>query len=215
VPSVSPPPPPPTQRHPTPPAPATTITTDNCQSATTPSSLHASSLPSYCLFNLTADPCEYEDLSAQLPDEKQELIDRLDVYRSASIVGTATVGCRAVKVWQEDIQLDAYMPCDWNCFDPDKTDGVDSCTVAKVIEGVPGKVPACADVVPPTLSALGDCPFFGTSGLYVLQDGYSCCLIHHPPPPGWCGLAWLARVCLCRWLVGWRSLATVPPAVSE
>jgi hypothetical protein len=162
---------------------------------------------SYCLFNLTADPCEYEDLSAQLPDEKQELIDRLDVYRSASTVGTATVGCTVVTVWQEDIQLDAYMPCDWNCFDPDKTDGVDSCTVGKaneLIKDAPGKVPACADVVPPTMSALGDCPFFGTSGLYVLQHGHSCCLIHHPPPPEW-RIAWRGlRVCSC-WLVGWRS----------
>lgn len=38
--------------------------------------------PGACLFNITADPCEYNDLSAQLPGVVQQLRSRLATYRS-------------------------------------------------------------------------------------------------------------------------------------
>ena len=47
---------------------------------------NATRLP--CLFNLTADPCEYHDLSARLPQEMAMLTARLAWYGARAVPNT-------------------------------------------------------------------------------------------------------------------------------
>ena len=47
----------------------------------------------YCLFNVTADPCEFHDLAEQHPDIVRSLVKKLQVYRNIAVPPTAPVGC--------------------------------------------------------------------------------------------------------------------------
>lgn len=42
-----------------------------------------------CLFNITADPCEHQDLSAKLPTELQMMLTRLEPFKAAAVSTTA------------------------------------------------------------------------------------------------------------------------------
>eukprot|EP01060_Flectonema_neradi_P022840 TRINITY_DN3105_c1_g1_i1.p1 TRINITY_DN3105_c1_g1~~TRINITY_DN3105_c1_g1_i1.p1 ORF type:complete len:494 (+),score=74.41 TRINITY_DN3105_c1_g1_i1:97-1578(+) len=48
---------------------------------------------SYCLFNVTADPCEYHDLSEEYPEILKSMIEKLHVYREIAVPPTKPVGC--------------------------------------------------------------------------------------------------------------------------
>ena len=53
----------------------------------------------FCLFNITEDPCEYNDLSAQYPEVVEQLRVRLDVHLSRTVPTLAdepSEGCEAV-----------------------------------------------------------------------------------------------------------------------
>lgn len=54
-----------------------------------PDFCNATRLP--CLFNLTADPCEYHDLSARLPHELATLMQRLAWYGARAVPSTTAV----------------------------------------------------------------------------------------------------------------------------
>jgi len=62
----------------------------------------------FCLFNISADPCEYHDLAKDFPDVVARLRTRLGAYQSTAvkIVDEAECGCKPV------ITSGAWRPCD-------------------------------------------------------------------------------------------------------
>jgi len=63
---------------------------------------------SYCLFNVTADPCEYHDLASQFPGVVTRLMRRLEEYQKTAVpeVKEEDCGCEPV------ITKGAWRPCD-------------------------------------------------------------------------------------------------------
>lgn len=47
----------------------------------------------FCLFNVTADPCEYHDVAEQHPDIVAQLAKRLQTFRDTAVPPTEPVGC--------------------------------------------------------------------------------------------------------------------------
>ena len=60
----------------------------------------------YCLFNITADPCEYYNIAAQHPDILATLVKELQPYRDAAVPTVVPTGCSPV------IKDGAWRPCD-------------------------------------------------------------------------------------------------------
>jgi len=52
----------------------------------------------FCLFNITADPCEYDDLASKLPKVLQQLESRLEAYRATAVAAVAPSGCDPIRV---------------------------------------------------------------------------------------------------------------------
>lgn len=65
----------------------------------------------WCLFNITADPCEYKDLSNELPEVVSSLVRQLEVFQTTAVTTGAADGCSpvAVKLSSGDI---VWAPCD-------------------------------------------------------------------------------------------------------
>jgi arylsulfatase A-like enzyme len=60
----------------------------------------------YCLFNVTADPCEYRDLAGQHPDIVARLVKRLAAFQATAVPAIKPEGCNPV------ITDGAWRPCD-------------------------------------------------------------------------------------------------------
>lgn len=65
----------------------------------------------YCLFNVTADPCEVHNLADQHPEVVKQLKARLQPFQATSVPPTQPVGCDPVKVKLPNGAL-AWQPCD-------------------------------------------------------------------------------------------------------
>ena len=61
----------------------------------------------WCLFNVTADPCEYYDVAAARPDAVAQLLARLAEYQATSVAPVGDDGC--VPIVNAD---NAWRPCD-------------------------------------------------------------------------------------------------------
>ena len=70
--------------------------------------------PSYCLFNITADPCEYHDVSAANPDVVSTMQARLAEYQATAVLPITGEGCmpNVINITGPDGSLQAYQPCD-------------------------------------------------------------------------------------------------------
>ncbi len=69
--------------------------------------------PKACLFNITADPCEYTDLSAVFPDVVQQLRARLAGYRSVPpLVGEGCAPTIITIPAKGGGEAYAFQPCD-------------------------------------------------------------------------------------------------------
>ena len=69
--------------------------------------------PRACLFNISADPCEYHDLSAELPGVVQQLRARLTTYRSVPpLVGRGCFPRLITGPASQGGEAFAFQPCD-------------------------------------------------------------------------------------------------------
>ena len=66
----------------------------------------------YCLFNVTADPCEHTDLAAAHPDVVASMVAALAVYQATAVPPTRGSGCAPVRVPLPGGGGEAYAPCD-------------------------------------------------------------------------------------------------------
>ncbi|OLP89450.1 Arylsulfatase I [Symbiodinium microadriaticum] len=62
----------------------------------------------FCLFNVTADPCEYHNLAKQHPDIVQRLASRLAEYQRTAVPQLSEKDCGCEPV----IVQGAWRPCD-------------------------------------------------------------------------------------------------------
>ena len=82
-----------------------------------PADAKACLYPKLCLFNLTADPCEYNDLAAKLPAVVADLQARLAAYEATSVPPIVPAGCLPAVVQVPcgpglSGLCPAYRPCD-------------------------------------------------------------------------------------------------------
>mmetsp|Transcript_50150 Transcript_50150/g.167562 ORF Transcript_50150/g.167562 Transcript_50150/m.167562 type:complete len:529 (-) Transcript_50150:176-1762(-) len=70
----------------------------------------------YCLFNVTADACEYHDLAAERPADVARLLRRLDRFRATAVPVVRPEGCEPVRVpnsrWGAGFRGVSWQPCD-------------------------------------------------------------------------------------------------------
>eukprot|EP00051_Salpingoeca_urceolata_P009278 m.113109 g.113109 ORF g.113109 m.113109 type:complete len:246 (+) comp16226_c0_seq1:951-1688(+) len=64
----------------------------------------------YCLFNVTADPCEHVDLASEHPDIVQDLKQQLQQFKRAAVPPVVGQGCQPVKVNVNGTLV--WKPCD-------------------------------------------------------------------------------------------------------
>lgn len=67
---------------------------------------------SWCLFDIDADPCEYNDVSAQHPDIVDQLKARLATFQATAVPPLVPTGCNSVPVRVYPSQALAWWPCD-------------------------------------------------------------------------------------------------------
>jgi hypothetical protein len=67
-------------------------------------------MKSYCLFNVTRDPCEYFDVAAEHPDVVAALTARLADFQATAVPPEAGSGCAMKKVSCGDAFC--FFPCD-------------------------------------------------------------------------------------------------------
>lgn len=65
----------------------------------------------WCLFNVTADPCEIHDVAKQHPDVVRQLRARLATFSATAVAPVAPNGCNPVIVTLPD-GAKAWQPCD-------------------------------------------------------------------------------------------------------
>eukprot|EP00656_Telonema_subtile_P057873 TRINITY_DN9628_c0_g1_i2.p1 TRINITY_DN9628_c0_g1~~TRINITY_DN9628_c0_g1_i2.p1 ORF type:complete len:484 (-),score=81.37 TRINITY_DN9628_c0_g1_i2:172-1623(-) len=70
----------------------------------------------WCLFNISADACEYEDLAAERPEDVQRLVARLQAFQATAVPPIQPEGCKPVAVpndaWQKGAVGKSWQPCD-------------------------------------------------------------------------------------------------------
>jgi len=71
----------------------------------------------FCLFNITADPCEYTDLAAQHPTVVANLTAMLAEFQATAVAPVGDSGCppRTVPVpnWPAPHGAQMWWPCDY------------------------------------------------------------------------------------------------------
>merc|ERR1712048_1097767 len=80
-----------------------------CELSKQPKSVdHDECTKEFCLFNVTADPCEYENLAAEYPNVVASLKKRLAEYQATSVppIKSEDCGCQPV------VRKGAWRPCD-------------------------------------------------------------------------------------------------------
>ena len=65
----------------------------------------------YCLFNITADPCEYHNLAAEHPDIVADLVSKLAKYQATAVPPLEPEGCQPVRMPLPG-GGHAWQPCD-------------------------------------------------------------------------------------------------------
>jgi hypothetical protein len=70
----------------------------------------------FCLFNITADPCEHHDLSAQHPDVVQALLTRLYDFMDSAVPELVESGPVPIKVLMDDDETLVWAPVDGPCL---------------------------------------------------------------------------------------------------
>jgi hypothetical protein len=65
----------------------------------------------FCLFNITADPCEYTNLADQHPDVVAQVQERLAAFSATAVPPTTTIGCNP-KIVKLPNGAKAWQPCD-------------------------------------------------------------------------------------------------------
>lgn len=70
----------------------------------------------WCLFNITADACEYHDLAAQRPHDVARLVERLAAFQATAVPDIEPEGCQPVAVpnsrWEPTADGSSWQPCD-------------------------------------------------------------------------------------------------------
>eukprot|EP00966_Prymnesium_polylepis_P321356 7377670-Prymnesium_polylepis.1 len=70
----------------------------------------------WCLFNITADVCEYYNLAGQRPDDVARLVKRLADFQATAVPTIEPEGCEPVKVpnsvWEPSHGGSSWQPCD-------------------------------------------------------------------------------------------------------
>jgi arylsulfatase A-like enzyme len=66
---------------------------------------------SFCLWNVTADPCEYFDVAAEHPDVVAALVARLKTFSATAVPPEAGSGCTMKRVPVGENF--SFVPCDW------------------------------------------------------------------------------------------------------
>jgi len=95
--------------HPAPGASTSDVFQLPCQLADEPKTVDPSQCTKhFCLFNVTADPCEYHDLASSHPDVVAALTKRLATYQATAVkaVSGKDCGCQPV------VRKGAWRPCD-------------------------------------------------------------------------------------------------------
>ncbi|KAJ9450051.1 putative sulfatase PB10D8.02c [Diplonema papillatum] len=72
-----------------------------------PPSVPSNCGPSWCLFNVTADPCEYHDIATEHPEIVTALVNEIQVYQPSAVPPLKGQGCEPVIDAQG-----AWRPCD-------------------------------------------------------------------------------------------------------
>ncbi len=92
--------------------PATTPYTLKCGAPQPPAQPDAAACAqTWCLWNVTADPCEYFDVAAEHPDVVASLVARLKDFSATAVPPEAGSGCSTKKVAVGDSF--SFVPCDW------------------------------------------------------------------------------------------------------
>ena len=68
-------------------------------------------LNTWCLWNVTHDPCEFFDLADEHPDIVKSLVERLKTFSATAVPPEAGSGCAMQRVPVGDSV--SFMPCDW------------------------------------------------------------------------------------------------------
>lgn len=66
----------------------------------------------YCLFNITADPCEYTDLAKTMPEVVQDLKAKLAPFQATAVPPVQPEGCLPVQIPVGGDGGVAWQPCD-------------------------------------------------------------------------------------------------------
>ena len=73
--------------------------------------------PVWCLFNITADPCEYDDLASSMPHELARLVALIQPYQLSAVAPNYGTGCEPTIVCVDAPRaptgkVNAVWPCD-------------------------------------------------------------------------------------------------------
>ena len=72
--------------------------------------------PTWCLFNVTGDACEYYDLAASRPNDVARLVSALAAYQASAVPPIQPEGCMPVRVdnsaWVKGANGTSWQPCD-------------------------------------------------------------------------------------------------------
>jgi len=66
---------------------------------------------SFCLFNLSEDPCEYVDVASQYPEKVAELTARLEAFQVSAVEQGTSGPCSATQVSIDGILAWTYGSC--------------------------------------------------------------------------------------------------------
>lgn len=68
-------------------------------------------LETWCLFNITSDPCEYENLALEYPNILHDMLERLEAFQSTAVY-SGVEGCFPLYVPLADGSGHEWKPCD-------------------------------------------------------------------------------------------------------
>ena len=91
--------------------PARTPYTLKCGAPRPPIPPNSSGLNTWCLWNITADPCEYFDVAAENPGVVASLVARLRDFSATAVPPEAGSGCATKRVAVGESY--SFVPCDW------------------------------------------------------------------------------------------------------
>ena len=69
----------------------------------------------WCLFNVSRDPCEHDDLAAAFPDVVATMVERLGAFMDTAVAPETGQGCDPIKAPLDGTATLAWQPCDAPC----------------------------------------------------------------------------------------------------